>query len=278
MAKAKREASIEQNVKVIAQIQNAEIKQVDYQKDGNLTEVIEIRLRTPEGVLIKHRTSVKADNTKEKYIEMKDGLRDLVDRFKRKEDIYVQISNYRSQKEIADNKLQFSWFTANIDNNDNVWYDIKGYINKIESRVDGVGDDEVVSVTYKEYSNMITKEFKSIRNTYLVTMYVKDILGDRIILTNGEEDYPKELVIDVKDAISKATEGQAYTFNLKFIKGKFIEAEMEEEEDEANWDEDDDDSKAPVKSSFEPDRLIVVGKPAKVDFFLGDSGADDLIF
>jgi len=240
-----------------AKIKETEGKEVEgVYKKGNVQYSAFIKL--PNGTAITLRKRVwESDKAPSDYtIKKVAEFESIVERLKNKETILLG-------KFIAPNKedgSMFDWVTSYTNNDEKTSYTIDGFGNLVNFTEEESGQIFI----HQKNKDVL---FSDLSSEIYATMYISDTYDNKIVLTDGEEDYPNELLIELtKEPKNPPKIGQGYKFTLAFERGETVSKEAVESE--LDFDEE-------AKTEFAPDRLVVK-KVGKIDGMVLEGVSEDV--
>ena len=255
MAKKKVEAFTKagENYYVVGEVKDAS-KEEKESKAGNPYTEYKARVQTPEGVTIfvKSTRFPETDEYPEHIFKTEGFARwdEMIEtEWNEKNRGFVSI---RGNKKV-ENKM-YNWFTNFEREDGQISYNVDNFPQPIDF---AIGEDEEVVIKFKDSAD----RFKDRKTTLNATMYVGDIDGNKLLLTDGKDDYPNTLTVELDEGMeNKAKIGQGYTFRLKLVKGKKNKVET----GVTNWGDEG------TATGYDPDRLVVEAVEAMVkDMVLG---------
>ena len=238
MAKNKFEAS--QSIWFVAKVVGAKKEDKEVTKSKKKYVEYSLTAKLPEGNAIFIRKKrweltdgkVEADFVKESF----DKLDKIIEDVNANKPVFI--SKFISKPK---EKAQFDWLTSYQNDDGRVSHSIEGFVNIQDFDIEG--DDKFI-IKFKESSTVFT----DIESKIEVYMYVVDTDGDKIILTDGKEEYPNEFIVTVPEGMeNKAEIGQAYYIKSKPIKGKKVKIDGIFDFDGTSSD------------GYEPDKFEIVG-------------------
>lgn len=253
---AKKKDVIGQAIKIIARVEKGEVKTT---KNG--LEIIELTLKTPEGILLKIARFVK-ENDLDFIVEQHNQFKDIIERVENEETIYVMKNIYVNKK-----GKQYDFLTSHSTDEGKIYYQTTGGVQQLSFEATDEGD----IIEYKNFDTTVNRKFEDIKNTIKITMYANDKTYDTVTFSDNDENYPKEITISVSNT-DNVKLGTAYDISLKFIKGKLIKDE--DMEQELDWG-----ATTAKGGRFENDKLIPIAvRIADIDPISSDAGDDEFPF
>ena len=201
-------------------------------------------VKLPNGTTLSIRKNIW-DSEKEpvKYvIDATNKLEEIIEKVNNNET--VLISKFISAN---DEGKMFDWFTSYTNSKDKTSYQLEGFVNIQDFTEDDNGN---ITVHFKKSD----KAFEDCAPTFEATMYIEDVIDNKIILTDGEDNYPNELTVELaKTPKTQPTVGQGYKFTLELVRGDVVK--KEDTMEELDFEEE-------AKTEYPDDKLIVkkVGK------------------
>jgi len=244
MAKKKVEAfeKAGQGYYIIGEVKDAS-KEEKTSNDGNITWMeYRARIKTPEGV------TIFVKNNRYEATEEKPEHSFKTESFEYWESLIETDYSVKSNRDFVSVKgnkksdiKMFNWLTNFEKDDGQISYNIDNLISHIDYTV---GEDEVVTLNFQKGDSI----FKDRKTTFNATMYIGEIEGDKLFLTDGKVEYPNTLTVELDEGMeNKAVLGQGYKFRLRLEKGKKAQVES----GTANWGDEGS------SGAYDPDKLIV---------------------
>ena len=167
----------------------------------------------------------------------------------------------------------YNWFTNFEKEDGQISYNLEALPIVVDHAID---DEEKAFLNFQNGAS----HFDDRKTVFRAKMYVAEIEGQKLLLTDGKEEYPNTLSVELEDGMdNKAVLGQGYEFRLKLVKGKKSKVES----GTANWGEEEN------SGGYDPDKLVVeavegvikdmtLGKVVKSKKAVVESDEDELPF
>jgi hypothetical protein len=255
MARKKLEAfeKAGQSYYIIAEVKDAS-KEEKTSKAGKPYTEYKARVRTPEGVTIFVKsTRFPATDEYPEHSFKTEGFTNWDEMIETEYNDVKRGFVFIKGNKKAEKKM-YNWLTNYEKEDGQISYNLDNFPQELDF---AIGEDEEVVINFKSGAS----KFKERKTTFTATMYVGDIDGNRLLLTDGKEDYPNTLTVELDEGMeNKAKIGQGYTFRLKLAKGKRAKVES----GTTNWGDEG------TTTDYEPDKLIVEAVESMVkDMTLG---------
>ena len=242
MAKKKLEAfeKASQNYYVVGEVQAAS-KEEKVSKDGKTNYIqYALRIKTPEKISIfikKNRYEATESKPEPIFVtECFDTWDEMIEANYEKVRDFVYVSASKKDK-----KPMYNWFTNYENDEGKISYNIEALPIKLNFTI---GEDKGVILNFKNDNS----KFIDRKTVIKARMDVTDIVKNTLLLSDGKEEYPNTLTVDLDEGMeNKAKIGQGYDFRLKLLKGKKAQVES----GTTNWEGD------ASTNEYEPDKFII---------------------
>ena len=203
---------------IIGEVRNAKVEKKE-SGSGNVYHKYSAMIKMANGVNLfvnKNRfTPVEGKEEPQFVIDRFEFWEELIETDFNTERVFVQVSS-KKQKD----KPMYNWLTNYEKEDGQISYNIDGFMFRVHHIEDEpVGDDEQGQVVLNFDKTAIA--FKETKTSFNATMYVKDIEGQKLYLTDGKENYSNDLLVELPEEMENRAEiGQGYEFRLRIDKGK----------------------------------------------------------